>query len=135
MGCLWVGGGPINPHVLISIDTSSINSITRMTSTTTCLLTKRGERPQQRRHKGEVLATMSARKKYYYVVDVGVGVGVVELAIMQHPSNCDGIAIFRISTNNCAIWPNSYQHPMKCDLFPTSSKFRHSCYVASSGSF
>jgi hypothetical protein len=45
---------------------------------------------------GDLLATTSAGTKYYHVV--GVGVGVVKLAIMQLPSDCDGIAIFRIST-------------------------------------
>jgi hypothetical protein len=90
MGCLWVDGGPINPHVFISII-----YITSTTSTTMCLLTKREERPQQHGHKREVLATMIA-----------------------------GIVIFRFSTNNSAIWPNSYRNPMRRELFPTSSKFR-----------
>jgi hypothetical protein len=63
-------------------------------------LAKREERPQQRGHKVEVLATTTTGTKYYYVVGVGVGVGVVELTIMQHPSDCDGIAIFRISTKS-----------------------------------
>jgi hypothetical protein len=53
-----------------------------------------------------------------------VGVGVVKLATMQHLSDCDGIAIFRISTKNCPIWPKSYQHSMQFDLLPPSSKFR-----------
>jgi hypothetical protein len=65
---------------------------------------------------------LSAAEKYYYVVGVGIGVG--KLAITQHPSDCDGSAIFRNSTTNLAIWPNSYQNPMQFDLFPTSSKFR-----------
>jgi hypothetical protein len=72
--CLWFDGVPINSHVFTS--TTSIAGSTFITSATTCLPTKREEPP--------VLATMSARKKYYYVV----GVGVVELAIMQHPSDC-----------------------------------------------
>jgi hypothetical protein len=80
------------------------------------------------RTQGEVLAAMSAGRKNYYVVGVGVGVGVgvavVKLDVMQHLSACDGIAIFRISTNNCAIWPDSNKTPMQVDLFPTSSKFR-----------
>jgi hypothetical protein len=75
--------------------TSSNIRIISAASTTACLLTKREERPRQRGHKGEVLATMSA-----------------------------GIAIFRFSTKSCAIWPNFYQHPMQFNLFPTSAKFR-----------
>jgi hypothetical protein len=59
------------------------------------LVLKREERPRQRGRKGEVLATMSA-----------------------------GIAIFRFSKNNYAIWPNSYQRPMQFDQFATSSKLR-----------
>jgi hypothetical protein len=43
--------------------TTSANSIIGTTSTTTCLLTTREGRPQQRWHKGEVLATMSAGKE------------------------------------------------------------------------
>jgi hypothetical protein len=42
---------------------------------------------------------------------------------MQHFSDCDGSAIFRISSNNLSIWTNPYQHPMQFDLFQTSSKF------------
>jgi hypothetical protein len=45
------------------------------------------------------------------VVIVGVGVVVVaKFAIMQHLSHCDGNAMFRISSNNYRIWPNSYQN-------------------------
>jgi hypothetical protein len=57
-------------------------------------------------------------------IGVGVGVGVVTLLyIMLHFSDCDGGVIFRISTNNCSIWPNSYEIPMQFDLSQTSSKF------------
>jgi hypothetical protein len=43
--------------------------------------------------------------------------------IMQHFSDCDGNAIFRISSNNLSIWTNSYQNPTQFDLFQNSSKF------------
>jgi hypothetical protein len=42
-------------------------------------------------------------------------------AIMQHFSDCDGSAIF--GTETIAMWNNSYQHPMRFDLFQTSSKW------------
>jgi hypothetical protein len=31
--------------------------------------------------------------------------------------------LFRISSKNLSIWPNSYQNPMQFPLFQTSSKF------------
>jgi hypothetical protein len=43
--------------------------------------------------------------------------------IMQHFSDCDGSAIYRISPNNLSIWTKSFQNPMQFDLFQTSSKF------------
>jgi hypothetical protein len=45
------------------------------------------------------------------------------LAIMQHFSDCDGSAIFRISSKKGANRTNSYQHRMQIDMFQTSSKF------------
>jgi hypothetical protein len=36
--------------------------------------------------------------------------------IMQHFSDCDGSAIFRVSSNNCRIWPNSRLNPMQFDV-------------------
>jgi hypothetical protein len=44
------------------------------------------------------------------------------ITIIQHFSDCDRSAIFRISSKEIAIWNNSYQHPMQLDLFQTSSK-------------
>jgi hypothetical protein len=41
---------------------------------------------------------------------------------MQHFSDCDGRAIFRVSSKNRFICPNSYQNRMECDLLRTSSK-------------
>jgi hypothetical protein len=49
------------------------------------------------------------------------------VAIMQHFSDCDGSAIFRISSTQIAICTNSYQHRMQFDLFQTSSKFWLTC--------
>jgi hypothetical protein len=45
------------------------------------------------------------------------------IIIVQHFSDCDGSAIFRISSNKVAVWNNSYQNPMQLDRFQTSSKF------------
>jgi hypothetical protein len=45
------------------------------------------------------------------------------LYIIQHLSDCDGIAMFRISSNNCRIWPKFYKSPMQFDLFRTNSKY------------
>jgi hypothetical protein len=56
-------------------------------------------------------------------VVVGVGVGAVKFAIMQHLSDCDGSAIYRISTITCSIWPIFYRNPMQFELFQTISKF------------
>jgi hypothetical protein len=42
---------------------------------------------------------------------------------MQYFSDCDGSAIFRISSNNVAIWTNSFHNPMHFDVFWTSSTF------------
>jgi hypothetical protein len=44
-------------------------------------------------------------------------------AIMQHFSDCDGGAIFRISSNKFVICTKSYQNRRRFDLFRTSSKF------------
>jgi hypothetical protein len=41
---------------------------------------------------------------------------------MQHLSDCDGSAIFRISSKQIANCTNSYQDRMQFDLFRTSSK-------------
>jgi hypothetical protein len=41
---------------------------------------------------------------------------------MQHFSDCNGSAIFRISSKQVVICTNSYQHRMQFDLFRTSSK-------------
>jgi hypothetical protein len=46
-------------------------------------------------------------------------------AIMHHFSDCDGSAIFGISSINLSIWTNSYQHRMEFDLFTACSKFWH----------
>jgi hypothetical protein len=37
----------------------------------------------------------------------------------QTCSDCDGIAILRIFTKHCTIWPKSYHNPMQFDLCPT----------------
>jgi hypothetical protein len=54
--------------------------------------------------------SVKTRFSYYY-------------AIMQHFSDCDGSAIFGISSKNTAISTNTYQHRMLFDLFRTSSMF------------
>jgi hypothetical protein len=47
----------------------------------------------------------------------------VFFAIMQHFSDCDGSAMFRISSNKHTKCNNSYQHQTLFDMFQTSSKF------------
>jgi hypothetical protein len=42
---------------------------------------------------------------------------------MQHFSDCDGSAMFRVSSKQIAIWTTSYQNPEQFDLVQTSSKF------------
>jgi hypothetical protein len=41
---------------------------------------------------------------------------------MLHLSDCDGSAIFRISSNKVAIWTDSLQNRMEFDIVQTSSK-------------
>jgi hypothetical protein len=84
-----IGAPSTHTYLLVLSDTISIASIT---CATTCLLTKREKRPQQRSHQGEVLASKSA-----------------------------GIAIFRFSIKDCAIWCNFNQNPMQFDQLEVST--------------